>query len=68
MKVLCIYQESSWEIRFTRLASETGRKLNVHQILGGHPGPLLNALCTFNLKPVYILGKIRNDIDDNQRL
>ena len=30
----------------------TGRKLNVHKTFRGHPGRLLNVLCTFNLRPV----------------
>ena len=31
---------------------DTGRKLNVHKTFRRHPGRLLNALCTFNLRPV----------------
>ena len=31
---------------------DTGRKLNVLKTFRRRPGPLLNALCTFNLRPV----------------
>ena len=31
---------------------DTGRKLNVHKTFRRRPGRLLNALCTFNLRPV----------------
>ena len=31
---------------------DTGRKLNVHKMFRRRPGPLLNVLCTFNLRPV----------------
>ena len=30
----------------------TGRKSNVHKTFRRRPGPLLNVLCTFNLRPV----------------
>ena len=30
----------------------TGRKLNVHETFRRRPGRHLNALCTFNLRPV----------------
>ena len=40
---------------------DTGRKLNVHKTFRRRPGHLLNALCTFNLRPVstgtYIAAK-----------
>ena len=32
---------------------DTGRKLNVHKTFRGRPEPLLNVLCTFNLRPVF---------------
>ena len=31
---------------------DTGRKLNVHKTFRKRPGRLLNAFCTFNLRPV----------------
>ena len=31
---------------------DTGRKLNVHKTFRRHSGRILNALCTFNLRPV----------------
>ena len=31
---------------------DTGRKFNIHKTLRRRPGRLLNALCTFNLRPV----------------
>ena len=34
------------------LPVDIGRKLNVHKTFRRRPGPLLNVLCTFNLRPV----------------
>ena len=31
---------------------DTGRKLYAHKTFRRRPGPLLNVLCTFNLRPV----------------
>ena len=36
----------------TLVPQDTGRKLNVHKTFRRRPGHLLNALCTFNLRPV----------------
>ena len=35
-----------------RVPVDTGRKLNIHKTFRRRPGRLLNALCTFNLRPV----------------
>ena len=44
---------------------DTERKLNLHKTFRRRPGRLLNALCTFNLRPVTTgLGVIfRNSLD-----
>ena len=33
---------------------DTGRKLNEHKTFRRRPGRLLNVLCTFNLRPVFM--------------
>ena len=38
---------------------DTGRKLNVHKLFRRRPGRLLNALCTFNLRPASTGHEIR---------
>ena len=40
---------------------DTGRKLNVHKTFRRRPGRLLNVLCTFNLRPVF-LGKEKSKL------
>ena len=37
---------------FSAYPVDTGRKLNVHKTFRRRPGPLLNVLCTFSLRPV----------------
>ena len=41
---------------------DAGRKLNVHKTFRRRPGRLLNVLCTFNLRSVY-MGELIMDID-----
>ena len=49
----------------------TGRKLNVHKTFRRRPGRLLNALCTFSLRPVstgrevkdFYQGFLGNEVD-----
>ena len=35
------------------LPADTGGKMNVRKTFRRRPGPLLNVLCTFNLRPVF---------------
>ena len=41
-----------WKFRCDSIPVDTGRKLNAHKTFRRRPGPLLNVLCTFNLRPV----------------
>ena len=43
-----VFRGIKWEYR----PVDTGRKLNVHKTFKRRPGPLLNVLCAFNLRPV----------------
>ena len=48
---ILLWQTDKRTSHYTFLA-DTGPKLNVHKTFRRHPRPLLNALCTFNLRPV----------------
>ena len=41
---------------------DTGRKFNVHKTLRRCPEHLLSVLCTFNLRPVYL---VRSDLSSD---
>ena len=45
---------------------DTGRKLNVHKTFRRRPGRLMNALCTFNLPPVYGVAKFVSGLAFNR--